>query len=110
MRATVDAVAVTSFPRALRDTDRPFVHTTGVWLHGSGFVITESTAMNAPRLTAWRVPSYAPGGRSETVERGTVQRVSGEAWVTNASIACLARASSSSRAAWSRAVDTSRVH
>ncbi|WNE99513.1 NAD(P)H-binding protein [Streptomyces luomodiensis] len=54
--ATVDEVAVTSFLRALRDTDRPFVHTTGVWLHGSGSAITESSGMNPPRLTAWRVP------------------------------------------------------
>nr|WP_236057080.1 NAD-dependent epimerase/dehydratase family protein [Streptomyces sabulosicollis] len=54
--ATVDEVAVTSFLRALRDTDRPFVYTTGVWLHGSGSAITESSGLNAPRLTAWRVP------------------------------------------------------
>jgi nucleoside-diphosphate-sugar epimerase len=54
--ATVDEVAVTSFLRALRNTGRPFVHTTGVWLHGSGSAITESAGMNAPRLTAWRVP------------------------------------------------------
>ncbi|MFE9127310.1 NAD-dependent epimerase/dehydratase family protein [Streptomyces sp. NPDC007148] len=54
--ATVDEVAVKSFLRSLRNTDRPFVHTTGVWVHGSGSAITESTAMNAPRLTAWRVP------------------------------------------------------
>ncbi|GAA1166045.1 NAD-dependent epimerase/dehydratase family protein [Streptomyces hebeiensis] len=54
--ASVDEVAVTSFLRALRNTDRPFVHTTGLWLHGSGSAITESAGMNAPRLTAWRVP------------------------------------------------------
>ncbi|CAL9661054.1 NAD-dependent epimerase/dehydratase family protein [Streptomyces sp. enrichment culture] len=54
--ATVDEIAVTSFLRALRDTDRPFVHTTGIWVHGSGSAITESSAMHAPRLTAWRVP------------------------------------------------------
>lgn len=54
--AAVDEVAVTNFLRALRGTDRPFVHTTGVWLHGSGSAITETTAMNAPRLAAWRVP------------------------------------------------------
>ncbi|GHF20214.1 hypothetical protein GCM10014715_88490 [Streptomyces spiralis] len=53
---TADEIAVTSFLRALRNTDRPFVHTTGVWVHGSGSSITESTPMNAPRLTAWRVP------------------------------------------------------
>ncbi|MGW5586662.1 NAD-dependent epimerase/dehydratase family protein [Streptomyces lannensis] len=54
--ATADEVAVTSFLIALRNTDRPFVHTTAVWVHGNGMAITESTAMNAPRLTAWRVP------------------------------------------------------
>ncbi|MEU9556525.1 NAD-dependent epimerase/dehydratase family protein [Streptomyces fumanus] len=54
--ATVDEIAVISFLRALRHSDRPFVHTTGVWLHGSGSAISESTPMNAPRLTAWRVP------------------------------------------------------
>ncbi|MFF4053793.1 NAD-dependent epimerase/dehydratase family protein [Streptomyces chartreusis] len=54
--ATADEVAVTSFLRALRDTDRPFVHTTGAWLHGSGSAITESSGMNPPRLAAWRVP------------------------------------------------------
>lgn len=54
--ATVDEVAVTSFLRALRNTDRPFVYTTGVWLHGSGSAITESAGMNTPRLTAWRAP------------------------------------------------------
>ncbi|MFE6049991.1 NAD-dependent epimerase/dehydratase family protein [Kitasatospora sp. NPDC056446] len=53
---SVDEVAVVSFLRALRNTDRPFVHTTGVWLHGSGSAITESSGMNPPRLTAWRVP------------------------------------------------------
>ncbi|MDJ1134246.1 NAD-dependent epimerase/dehydratase family protein [Streptomyces iconiensis] len=54
--AAVDETAVASFLRALRNTDRPFVHTTGIWVHGSGSAITESTAMNAPRLAAWRVP------------------------------------------------------
>lgn len=54
--ATADEVAVTSFLVALRNTDRPFVHTTAVWVHGSGTAITESTATNAPRSTAWRVP------------------------------------------------------
>lgn len=54
--ATVDEVAVTSFLISMRNTDRPFVHTTAVWMHGSGSAITESTAMNAPRLIKWRVP------------------------------------------------------
>lgn len=54
--ATVDEMAVTTFLISLRNSDRPFVHTTAVWLHGSGSAITESTAMNAPRPAKWRVP------------------------------------------------------
>ncbi|MEU7044494.1 NAD-dependent epimerase/dehydratase family protein [Streptomyces varsoviensis] len=54
--AAVDETAVTAFLDALRGSDRPFVHTTGVWVHGSGSAINESSAMNAPRLAAWRVP------------------------------------------------------
>ncbi|WP_134656305.1 NAD-dependent epimerase/dehydratase family protein [Streptomyces sp. H23] len=54
--AAVDEVAVTSFLSALRNTGRPFVYTTGVWLHGSGAAITEATDMNPPRLATWRVP------------------------------------------------------
>ncbi|MFF3256398.1 NAD-dependent epimerase/dehydratase family protein [Actinacidiphila glaucinigra] len=54
--AQVDNVAATQFLRALRGSDRPYVHTTGVWVHGSGSAIGESTPLNPPRLTAWRVP------------------------------------------------------
>ncbi|GAA0936055.1 NAD-dependent epimerase/dehydratase family protein [Pseudonocardia zijingensis] len=54
--ATVDEIAVTAVLRGLRNTNRPFVHTAGVWVHGSSSQITESTPMNAPRLAAWRVP------------------------------------------------------
>jgi nucleoside-diphosphate-sugar epimerase len=54
--ATLDEVAVTSFLIALRNTDRPFVHTTDIRVHGSGSAITESSDMNAPRPIAWRVP------------------------------------------------------
>ncbi|WP_097868722.1 NAD-dependent epimerase/dehydratase family protein [Streptomyces sp. rh34] len=75
--ATVEAVAVTSFLHALRGTDRPFVHTTGVWLHGSGSAISETAAMNPPRLTAWRVPlagrvREAPGVRTSVIAPAVV--------------------------------------
>jgi nucleoside-diphosphate-sugar epimerase len=54
--ASADESAVDAFLDALRGTDRPFVHTTGVWVHGSGAALHERSPMNAPRLTAWRVP------------------------------------------------------
>ncbi|RBQ20282.1 epimerase [Spongiactinospora rosea] len=50
----LDETAATAFLRALSGTDRPYLHTAGVWEHGSGTVINESTPMNPPRLTAWR--------------------------------------------------------
>ncbi len=70
--ATADKTAVTSFLGALRGTDRPFVHTTGVWVHGSGSTISESTAMNAPRLTAWRVPLAELVRRAEGVRTSVI--------------------------------------
>ncbi|MGA6159733.1 NAD-dependent epimerase/dehydratase family protein [Stenotrophomonas sp. NPDC087984] len=69
---TVDKIAITSFLDALRDTDRPFVHTTGIWVHGSGSAISESTAMNAPRLTAWRVPLAELVRKAEGVRTSVV--------------------------------------
>lgn len=54
--ARIDDTAATHILGALKGTDRPYVHTTGIWVHGSGATITESTPMNPPRLTAWRVP------------------------------------------------------
>ncbi|GAA1716300.1 NAD-dependent epimerase/dehydratase family protein [Nonomuraea bangladeshensis] len=54
--ARIDDAAATHILGALKGTDRPYVHTSGLWVHGSGTAITESTPMNPPRLTAWRVP------------------------------------------------------
>ncbi|MGW1795392.1 NAD-dependent epimerase/dehydratase family protein [Streptomyces sp. NPDC001984] len=75
--AAVEEVAVANMLRALQNTGKAFVHTTGVWDHGSGSAITESTPMNAPRLTAWRVPiaervRTAPGVRSSVVAPAVV--------------------------------------
>lgn len=41
--------------RSFAGTDRPFVHTGGVWTHGSGAAITEDTPQDPPAITAWRV-------------------------------------------------------
>jgi nucleoside-diphosphate-sugar epimerase len=49
--AVVDA-AITAFA----GTDKPFVHTGGIWGYGSSSSITESSSLeNAPAVTSWRV-------------------------------------------------------
>lgn len=40
----------------LAESDRPYVHTSGVWIHGDGDAITEDTPFDPPALTAWRLP------------------------------------------------------
>ena len=39
---------------AFAGTDKPFVHTGGIWTYGSGTAITEATEPNPPTITAWR--------------------------------------------------------
>ncbi|MEV4800279.1 NAD-dependent epimerase/dehydratase family protein [Nonomuraea sp. NPDC049421] len=75
--ARIDDTAATQIIAALKGSDRPYVHTTGVWVHGSGAAITETSPMNPPRLTAWRVPIAervlsAPGVRSAVVAPAVV--------------------------------------
>ncbi|GAB2809229.1 NAD-dependent epimerase/dehydratase family protein [Streptomyces daliensis] len=75
--AAVEETAVTTMLRALGNTGKPFVHTTGVWVHGSGSAITESTPMIPLELAAWRVPMAgrvrnAPGVRSSVVAPAVV--------------------------------------
>ncbi|MEV4567741.1 NAD-dependent epimerase/dehydratase family protein [Nonomuraea sp. NPDC049419] len=75
--ARIDDTAATQIIAALKGSDRPYVHTAGVWEHGSGAAITETSPMNPPRLTAWRVPIAervlsAPGVRSAVVAPAVV--------------------------------------
>ncbi|MET8866096.1 NAD-dependent epimerase/dehydratase family protein [Nonomuraea sp. NPDC004580] len=75
--ARIDDTAATHIIAALTGSDRPYVHTAGVWEHGSGAAITETSPMNPPRLTAWRVPIAervlsAPGVRSAVVAPAVV--------------------------------------
>lgn len=69
--ATVDEAAISTFLDALRGTNRPLVQTTGVWVHGSGSALNESSRMNSPRISEWRVPLADAVRRAEGV-RGTV--------------------------------------
>lgn len=39
---------------AFSGTDKRYIHTGGIWVHGSGEDITEETPANPPELTAWR--------------------------------------------------------
>jgi nucleoside-diphosphate-sugar epimerase len=40
---------------ALGGTGKPYVHTGGVWVYGSGDDLTEETPYDAPAITAWRL-------------------------------------------------------
>ena len=50
-----DAALLDAVLPALAGSGRPYVHTSGVWLHGSG-LIDEDTPFDPPQLTAWRLP------------------------------------------------------
>jgi nucleoside-diphosphate-sugar epimerase len=40
---------------ALDGTDKPYLHTGGIWVYGNGQDITEDDAFDAPAITAWRL-------------------------------------------------------
>ena len=48
---------------AFAGTDKPFVHTGGVWTYGSGDDITEASEPNPPTITAWR-----PAGEQQLLD------------------------------------------
>jgi nucleoside-diphosphate-sugar epimerase len=51
---TFDAGVVAAVLGALDGTDKPYVHTGGVWVFGDGDAITEEQPFEAPAITAWR--------------------------------------------------------
>jgi nucleoside-diphosphate-sugar epimerase len=57
-----DAV-ITAALDALAGTDKPFVHTGGIWTYGSGDSLVESGAPNPPAITSWR-----PAGEQRVLE------------------------------------------
>jgi nucleoside-diphosphate-sugar epimerase len=50
-----DAALLDAVLPALAGSGKPYVHTSGVWVHGSG-AVEETTAFDPPPLTAWRLP------------------------------------------------------
>lgn len=71
-----DRAVVQAALTAYRGTDKVYVHTGGVWVHGAGTDITETTPFTPPELTAWRteVENKALGGgfRTVVIEPGIV--------------------------------------
>jgi nucleoside-diphosphate-sugar epimerase len=49
-----DTAVLTAAVAAYRGTGKPFVHTSGVWVYGSGSDLSEDTPFDPPALTAWR--------------------------------------------------------
>ncbi len=55
----VDPVFVDAVLRGLEGSDKPFVHTGGIWTYGSNPDITEDSPAAPPALTAWRAATEA---------------------------------------------------
>ncbi|WP_138735016.1 NAD-dependent epimerase/dehydratase family protein [Modestobacter excelsi] len=73
-----DAALLDAVLPALAGSSRPYVHTSGVWVHGPG-EIDEDTPFAPPQLTAWRLPldarvraAAADGVRSVVIAPGIV--------------------------------------
>jgi len=52
--ADLDKAVLDTAVTAFSGSDRPYIHTGGVWIHGGGAAITEDTAPSPPPLVAWR--------------------------------------------------------
>jgi nucleoside-diphosphate-sugar epimerase len=52
--APTDDAFVTAAFAGLEGSDKPYVHTGGIWIFGSGSDLTESTPFAPPALTSWR--------------------------------------------------------
>ncbi|MBF4570951.1 NAD-dependent epimerase/dehydratase family protein [Herbiconiux sp. VKM Ac-1786] len=57
--APTDDAFVTAVLAGLEGSDKPYVHTSGVWIFGNGSAITETSPFDPPALTSWRLPVEA---------------------------------------------------
>lgn len=57
--APTDDTFVSAVFAGLEGSDKPYVHTGGIWIFGSGSDLTERTPFDPPALTSWRVPIEA---------------------------------------------------
>jgi nucleoside-diphosphate-sugar epimerase len=54
--ADFDAGIAKAVGHAFGGTDRPYLHTGGVWVYGAGSGITEDSPFDPPLLVSWRLP------------------------------------------------------
>jgi len=52
--ATFDDAVATAVIRAFSGTGKPYIHTSGIWVHGSGSDLAEDSPIDAPPIVAWR--------------------------------------------------------
>jgi len=73
---TLDDAVVTAVTSAYAGTEKPYVHTGGIWGYGSGEAIVDTDPANPPELVAWRTPIekrvLEPGIRGSVVAPGVV--------------------------------------
>lgn len=74
-----DAAVLDAVLPALAGSGKAYVHTSGVWVHGSGATLTEATPFAPPPITGWRLPldarvraAAADGVRSIVIAPGIV--------------------------------------
>lgn len=74
--STLDDAVVTAVTAAFAGTEKPYVHTGGIWAFGPGDAIVETDGVNPPELVAWREPIekrvLEPGIRGSVVAPGIV--------------------------------------
>lgn len=52
--AALDNAVLDAVLPAFAGTDRPYLHTAGTWIHGSGEAITEDSPFDPPPIVGWR--------------------------------------------------------
>ncbi|TAJ48998.1 MAG: NAD-dependent epimerase/dehydratase family protein [Herbiconiux sp.] len=57
--APTDDAFVSAVFAGLEGSDKPYVHTGGIWIFGNGSDLTERSPFDPPALTAWRLPVEA---------------------------------------------------
>jgi nucleoside-diphosphate-sugar epimerase len=74
--AALDDAVVTAVTAAFAGSEKPYVHTGGIWAWGRGEAIVETDAVNRPELVAWRGPIekrvLEPGIRGSVIAPGVV--------------------------------------
>src|SRR3954464_681236 len=68
----VDPVFIDAVLRGLEGSDKPFVHTGGIWSYGSNPDITEESPLQPPALTSWRGANEARALSAEGVRTTVV--------------------------------------